>query len=537
MKTPTETFETIKKKIKKEWKVAFFTVLILGFLIHFPVISRDIPNHDGLDSIYFDQNMITSGRWFLTIACGLSSYYTLPWLIGLLGLVFLGVTGALLAELWEVRETVQVIALSSLLVSFPALASTCAYIFTMDGYMLGLMLAVLAVYLTGKSRYGFCLGAVCLAFSMGTYQAYLSFAAVLAIFVIGKAWMAAGSIRKKLVYALRYLSMGILGGVLYYLILKLLLFIQGKQLADYQGINGMEGNGAHIGIVATLSNIYRDFAAFTLKGSVLLGNPYAAIATAVLLFAAAFVFVRLVWHNGWWKQPLFYGVLLLLALGLPIATNLILIVSPGVTYHLLMRYQWVLYPMVLLALCANSGAAAARTGVNSESAAEQSDAGVKSSNAVILVQWLAVTACLVLTFVYGVTDNVAYSNLAKKYEKTYAYCVRLLDRIEQTPGYYPGIPIAMVGVVGDEQFPETDITGDVTDAMIGFEGDGLLYTSANYEAFMKHYLGATLNFLTPDEVAPIYYSEEYIAMESFPGASSTQVVDGILYVKTENVNR
>ena len=72
--------------------------------------------------------------------------------------------------------------------------------------------------------------------------------------------------------------------------------------------------------------------------------------------------------------------------------------------------------------------------------------------------------------------------------RSYAYCVRMLDRIEQTEGYYQGIPIAIVGVVGDEQFPVTDITQSVTAGMIGISGDSLLYTSANYQAFFKNYL-------------------------------------------------
>ena len=153
------------------------------------------------------------------------------------------------------------------------------------------------------------------------------------------------------------------------------------------------------------------------------------------------------------------------------------------------------------------------------------------------MQWGALLAAVVLIFNYAVTDNIAYSNLQKRYEKTYAYCIRLLDRIEQTSGYYQGIPIAMIGVVGDEQFPVTDITWKVTSNMIGMNGDSLLYTGANYQAFMKHYLGATLNFLEPEAMSDIYYSEEYIALDSFPGENSTKVVDGILYVKTENVNR
>ncbi|MDE7270869.1 MAG: hypothetical protein K2N81_10405, partial [Acetatifactor sp.] len=151
--------------------------------------------------------------------------------------------------------------------------------------------------------------------------------------------------------------------------------------------------------------------------------------------------------------------------------------------------------------------------------------------------WITCLAAFVLIFCFTITDNIAYSNLQKRYEKTYAYCMRLLDRIEQTEGYYQGIPIAMVGVVGYNPYPVTDITLDVTSNMIGLNGDTLLYTGENYQVFMKNYLGATLNMMTPEEMEDIYYSQEYIEMESFPAESSVKIVDGIMYIKTENVGR
>jgi hypothetical protein len=73
--------------------------------------------------------------------------------------------------------------------------------------------------------------------------------------------------------------------------------------------------------------------------------------------------------------------------------------------------------------------------------------------------------------------------------------------------------------------------------MIGLSGDYLLYTGSNYETFMKNYLGASLNFLEPEEVSDIYYSDEYIEMESFPGETSVKIIDGVLCVKTENTGR
>ena len=215
MKTPWEFFQNSRTKMKHTWKIAFLSAFVLALLIHLPVMLSDIPNHDGLSSMYFDQNMITSGRWFLSAACGLSSYFTIPWIIGLIGLFWLAMTAVVLTEVLELKDPLVITAVSGLLVSFPALASTFAYVFTMDGYMLGLFLAVLAVLLTKKYRKGWRYGAVSLAFSMGIYQAYLPFAILLCVYLILIYFMEEQGWKKKAGYVLRYLGMGACGGVLY----------------------------------------------------------------------------------------------------------------------------------------------------------------------------------------------------------------------------------------------------------------------------------------------------------------------------------
>lgn len=119
MKNPTETWNNLRRHCRREWKLAFFSTFLLGLLIHMPIMLRDIPNHDGLASMYFDQNMITSGRWFLTVACGISSYYTLPWLIGLLAMLYLGIAAVLLVEFLEVRQGWAAVLVGGLLAVFP----------------------------------------------------------------------------------------------------------------------------------------------------------------------------------------------------------------------------------------------------------------------------------------------------------------------------------------------------------------------------------------------------------------------------------
>lgn len=516
MKSPATVLKGLYGKTKKEWQLAFCSAVIVALLVHMPVLLSDIPNHDGLDSMYFDQNMITSGRWFLMIACGFSSFYTVPWVIGLIGIGFLGLAAAAVTEILEMKKSWAIVLCSGLLAAFPALATTFAYVYTMDGYMLALLLAVLAVLFTKRYRRGFAAGGICLAFSMGIYQAYLPFAMLLSVFSILMLFAGEETVREKLWGALRYLGMGVIGVAAYYVILQVLLRIQGKELASYQGIDAMAA-GTGSGLSVVLKNLYADFVVFTGKGNVLWQNGISLAALLLLLAAAAVVGAMLTRRRKWWKNPFFFVIIVGTALVLPPATNVILLISPEVNYHLLMRYQWVLYLIGLVAFVSRHTGEESRLGV--------------------VAEWAALCAAFVLVCFYGIADNIAYTNLQRKYEKTYAYCVRLLDRIEQTEGYYQGVPIAMVGVVGDEPYPVTDITLDVTGGMIGLSGDFLLYTGENYKKFIKNYLGATLNILPVEDMQEMYYDERYVAMDSFPGESSVQMIDGVIYVKTENAGR
>ena len=518
MKSREEVWKNIKLHIKREWKIAFAAAFVLGLLIHMPIMLSDIPNHDGLASMHFDQNMITSGRWFLSVACGFSSYYTLPWLIGLLAMLYLGLAAVALTEVLEVKSTWAIVGISGLLVAFPALASTFAYVFTMDGYMLAVLLATMSVLLTKKYKWGFVAGGVCLSLSMGIYQAYLAFAILLSIYSILLLAMEQRSIKEIIKKSLNYLYMGICGAGLYYVVLQILLKIQGKALGTYQGAETV-GEAGQTGLLENIKNMYVDFFTFTLKGNVLANNVFSYIAIGLLAVAVLVVLIIVAGKKKWFSKPWLYLFMVLLIVGLPVAPNIILLILPDVTYHTLMRYQWVLFPILMIAFY------------------EKKSEEMSQNTFVVSMEWVVVFSVIVLIWNYTVTDNIAYSNMQKKYEKTYSYCLRLLDRIEQTEGYYQGIPIAMIGVIGDEAYPTTDITGDVTAGLIGAGGDYLLYTGQNYKQFMEHYLGANLNILPAEAMAEMYYSDEYVSMKSFPDKDSIKIIDGVMYIKTENVDK
>ncbi|MCD7750697.1 MAG: glucosyltransferase domain-containing protein [Lachnospiraceae bacterium] len=508
-----EAFWTrIRQKISSQDITVFLAALIAGLCAHLRIFMSDIPNHDGLSGIDFDQNMITSGRWFLTVACHISTDYTLPWVIGLLSLLYLGVTAVILCRFFQLKHTYSGVLIAALLAVYPSLSSNFAYIFTADGYMLALLLAVLAVYLVEKSPKGFLIGGLFLGFSMGIYQAYLAFAMVLALYGVCRGWFFIRDLKSNLRLTARYIGMGAIGAVFYYVMLQILLKIQNTSLSGYQGIGGESSQG----IVSILVNVYQDFVVHTLRGNILAQKGPMLVVMALLLLAGflslAAAFVRAgSLRNPWSVLCLFVALVLT-----PVCFNVMLIISPDVTYHSLMRYQWVLFPVCAVAVIDRHADA------------------LPTKKAAQALPWVGVIAAAVVVFSYILTCNVAYFNLEKKFTKTYSYCLRLLDRIEQMEGYTYDMPIAMIGVVSEDTFPSTDLTVGVTDSLLGIGGDYLVYTAQNYQDFWEYYFGVTVQLVDSDEIVDIYNSEEYRALEPFPAENCMVIVDGVLYVKTEN---
>ncbi len=526
---------------KKEYMYPFLTAVIVGFLTHMYLFVNKFPNADAMTNFYFDQNMVTSGRWFLTVVCGISSYYDLNWIIGVLSVLYLAIAAVFLSEFFEVKTYTVRACIGALLVTFPAVTATFAYLYTADGYMLAFLLAILAAYFTKKYKFGFIAGAICLALSIGSYQAYLAVTVLLCLLSLINMCLNNTSIKETWSKAWRYLAMGAGGGVLYYVALKICLAVQGKELDTYQGINEM-GKLSLQTLPGMIYDAYLDFAAFTLKGNVLINNGFSFVCvvllTVVVCTTALFCYLKSKAYKKWYQTLLLFVFIIMLPLG----ANVIYFMSSDVTFHLLMRMQWILFP--IFAVVMSESLISMRTGdcVSAEQAEDIAEKPtdkdkkcMRKISPAILISFVGVIAAAGLSYQFMLMDNIAYFNMNERYEKTYAYCLRLIDRIEQTPGYTTGMPIAIIGVVDESKYPSTDITGDVTSGISGTTGDILIYKGEQYAAFMKHYMNITLNPIVGDRIIEIYNSPEYREMDSFPAEDSIRIVDGIMYIKTEPI--
>lgn len=331
------------EKIKKTWKTAFLSAFLLGLLIHIYKFTNLLPNADALYNFYSNQNMAASGRWFLSIACGFGSYFDLPWVNGILSLFFMGLTAAMVAEVFRMENPVLIVLSSGLLVSFPSITATMSYEFTADGYMLAMMLSALSVCLSRMEYIGrkhwpkLVLSGVCICLSCGIYQAYVSFAFVLAVcyFIVEllenrreekqfRNWIAA----QVLIYGCA------LAG--YYLVWKVCLAMQGFTASSYQGIDrvGVMGAGD---LVSALMKIAGDFVKFFLEWNILdHGVTVYSVLNILFLIAFASGLLTAVRKSGAAKRKIHLLLLLFCVAALPVGCFIWYLTSPDVVYHALM---------------------------------------------------------------------------------------------------------------------------------------------------------------------------------------------------------
>lgn len=495
-------------KIKAFFKSAMFPVtvtFILGLITHMYAMTHNFLTYDSMWNIYSDQNMITSGRQFLMFACGISSFYDLPWVNGILSLIYIGFSVALICRIFDIKDKLSIVMIAGLVVAFPTVTATFCYSFTVDGYMLALLLAVLSFCLAYKYKWGFLPAILTLGISLGIYQAYMSVTIVLCVIGLVRDVLDGEKYKNMLVKGLKFLFMGLMSYVFYVITLKAMLALEGMSLSGYQGSDKVMSVSLS-SVPAGLKAAFTSSRLFLMYSGVLAQNIFMKIALVLFVLLVIYILVRRVLKfKG--KEIILRSVCILILLAmLPFAISYVAIISPDTFYHILLRMSVALlfvFPFIIY----------------------------KEFKEKISYKILAGAASvMIISFI--VSANICYFNMNERYEKTYSFCVRLVDRIEQTPGYEQGDEIAILGgFPSDTNYPSTDITKDTLVGFFGVDGDYCVNSSDKFAEFIKHYIGVTLNCVDFERQLELVSCDEYNDLEPFPSDKSIGKIDGVWVVR------
>ena len=495
------------------------TALVTGLICHMYMLTHNFMTYDGLWNQYSPQDMITSGRQFLTYFAHISSDYDLHYLNGILSIFFLSITAGILTEILGIKGKAERMVTAALVVSFPTLASLFTCMFTADAYMLALLISTLAIYLIKRYRFGWIAAIFMMGLGLGVYQAFFSFAVTLCMFSVLIMILDNEDIKKILMTILR-MGLSVVGAYAFYVIsLKVMMNIKGADGLGYQGTDKLTSFSPDW-IMSGLKAAYSMFYSFPVRTSVFRNGITLELATLIMVIAGVGLTVYLFIKKGAYKKWYSYLLALLIICVLPLGINMVNIMSQDIYYNMMVKWSWILPFVYVITL--------------SDRVRPEIDKDSKITfKEVFKKQWLSIIVVIttfVMVYNFIVISNIAYYNMNERYEKSYAFALRIVDRFEQMEDYKAGDKIALLGGIPRE-YPSTDITVKDVEYYTGSSGDLIYSSSTAFASFIYHYLNVTVTTLTFDEEMELVRTEEFENMPCFPDEASIQKINGVWVIK------
>ena len=496
----------------------FLCTLLFGILTHaFRLTNKFLC----LDSYNYLHTISASwtvslGRFFLHYVELFRGPKEITWLIGLLSIAYIAVCAALIAGLFDIKSRISQLLIGAVLVCNPVVTSTFAYMYTADGYFLGLVAAVLAAYFVGRvpGIKGVLLGGACFLFSLGMYQAYMSVTVLLLLFLLMKLlldpqkemkafWKEAG----------RYLLMGVLAMAVYLPLVPAFRKLYGVDDTAAGMIGGAAEGGSRPGLTAALRESFIEFARFLL---VRWKAGFYNISNVLVLLSAGVLLIWICARRGLFKKPLRILILAIFLLILPVLTHPFMFVTARNIYlstpaSYSMCLLWIL-PLLLWEW----------TGCAGEGIAEW------KSISYIKKHFAWVVQCVLMFMIvahFVVIAGRAYESMILANDRMENFLLRLQTRLELQEEYDPETKLAVIGNVF--QLPEY-----VPDApmMSGVVSNLFMEGQADYIQGLNWYMSTSYGRASEKRRAELVQSEDFADMHPWPAEDSIRMIDGVMVV-------
>lgn len=505
------------------WKTpegtAGLTAMSVGMLTHLYGLVTELHNYDSITVQPAGYGTgVTSGRWFLSLTGDLvnklGGNYNVFAVNGIVFILLLAVSACFLVNVFGLRSRLSAALMGALMVVFPSVTSTMFFRYTAGYYGLAILLAVLAVWVLPRYKFGLLLSALCTACSLGIYQAYVPLTiGIFVLLLIRQAvWKETdlwGVVRRGLYDCL---ALG-LGLVLYFLLMNLTLKLYGTALSDYQGVGEM-GKLA-LGDVPGL--VWQAFSSFLLMPvrdycglahTKLLKLLYLALAGITFVGMAYLLLVK----N---RKPLMAAAACVLCLLFPVAVNFVVIMCPDSWIYTLMVYGFVLVPSVPLVL------------LDGEAFNEEALSGWKA-----LLKKAAALTVAVITVCYAYGANVNYTALYYSNRQVENYLNSIVVQVRMTEGFDTEKEWAFLGEIDDpllfNYWMEEPLYG-------GSNPAHKLMNKYSRNWWIQNLYGYSIPSADSAECESLAAREEVKAMPCWPDAGSIKVVEDFVVIKFQEL--
>lgn len=497
-------------------KLTFLTIFVSMLIAHLVFFVHNWANEDSLFNIIVEESMIGSGRF---MPGNILSKYASPMVLFVIAVIALSLISIILINMFNLKKKSHIVITACLLTTFPVLAISIGYNFMIERYMMGLLLSVLAVFLSDKWKYGFVLGGLCLGLSLGYYQSYITVTITLVIIKIILKLFEEKDMKKIFMYIGKFLGMGILGIGLYFMVVKVIYGMLGIELLDYKGIN-------NIGTIPSIDK-WPDLLDKTYSHvkEYLLGTRFFNPGIIPLVFQVILALMNIVLiiltitkNKNIKKANLIMIVLFVIIF--PFGMNILDFMMDDVSVSTLNIMQFVfmfILPFILISFV---------------------ETKIKDFKGLKIIETVCVVCAMGIIWSNFKMTNLYYTKMQTFNEATVLLTNRIYSRIEQVPDVTSETKVFFgnrTGIYNNEN--NLNIYSDVFLMDQGLWNQYIGYTNMigyndyKYHMLMKNLIGLKFQAIPYEEGENIKTTREYESMPQWPQEGSIDFIGDVLVVK------
>ncbi len=519
----------MKKVIDKNlFKRVCIAVTAFMLLAHMYVFTNGALLYDAVGVYRGDAVFsVASDKWVAGAYWWMDLGVNCPWLAGVWATVLMILTVYGICDILEVYTTWGIVLISGLCAVNTTIICQQEYTGQNFYIVIPLLQAVLAAWILRKSNLHSGLKAILavflIALSSGTYGAMVSMMPSLLLVTVIFDILNGNTGRENWIKSLKYVSIFLCGMALYYIILRVLLYIQGGELQSYMGESALSNAGVLWDMAEIVPEAYRNIINYYLGHSSFLPTLLHRALSVLMVIGGLESILLLGIMRKELQDKLLNGILLILAVAIsPIALNLIYIMSLG-HIHYLMIFT---YCIPLIAFVKVNELLMEKIGKQK-------------------IRYIGyVSRAFGVFFIYYsvVMSNAVYMNYQQLYIETISIGTRLLDRIETCDGFDGTEEVVLLGAMYYNEYWYN--TANDKGAMILGASLGPSYINGIYWApwtvrFLVNVLDSSLSYTFYNDVETCIQEKGLTAgeidaiteMTTFPSDGSVEKIGGRIYVK------
>ena len=304
---------------KRKLQASFLGTLIFSLAANAFAYLNFYPQHDALNHSFrfADAWEVSLGRFLLPVYGSIRGDITIPWVIGILSIIFIASSVFLVVEILSINNLSTVFFTAGIFSANVCITEMCGiFIYVLDAYTLSLFMACLGVFFLSKytSWYSMLLAIFCFIVSLGLYQAYITVVIALLIALVCKDALREQKIHGKMLHKwLKYFMAMLLSMIGYMICYKMALFFWNIESASsYNSLNALSSlqiqdiissaiklysnlfslffeNGLEVGVLSSICNIILCIVVFVLLAGYIRKNKI-SVYNKLILLCGIFIF-------------------------------------------------------------------------------------------------------------------------------------------------------------------------------------------------------------------------------------------------------